>query len=236
MRPNASGSSSWAAASATDVPNGGASGSWAAASTITDSSHCYPALHNGSWGAPFAVDAAVANGTRTWDLYPEAACFQGAHLAYALIAVPTLLLFMPVALRLGAVDGDPARLQELRAGARGHYGPRALLRGGWWAEGEGDFAGPLSEATTGKKFGLVATLSRLVMSLADVMLTTHHQYLSFVFFAATTAECAACFAVPLFSHPAAQRAHQVRLCAPRIAQPSLAHACYYCWELCPFYF
>ena len=158
---------------ATTTATDSGSGSWGAA---PQAAHCYHVFRNGSHGARFSVGAAVANGSRTWDLYPEVPCYEGDHLVYTILAIPTLLAFLPVALRLGAVDGDPARLQKRRVeSGSGHYSVCGLMLHGWWEESDGDYAGPLSEATTGKKFALISTLARITLSLADVLLTNHHQ-------------------------------------------------------------
>ena len=46
------------------------------------------------------------DGKATWDSFPEVECWTGEHQTYAIVSAVTLLLFIPVALRLGAVDGD----------------------------------------------------------------------------------------------------------------------------------
>ena len=52
----------------------------------------------------------------TWDPDPSTVCFEGSHLLQYVVAVFTLLVFVPSALRMGVVDGDPSLLDVDRTG------------------------------------------------------------------------------------------------------------------------
>jgi hypothetical protein len=155
--------------------------------------------------------AAVLDCTRTgaglvWDAYPDLACYEGAHLTYAVASVVTLLFFLPMALRYGAVDGDATKLESWRSNG-GRYSALRLLRDGWWRDGARDFAGALSLAPTATKFNVVSTFARIALSLGDVMLTTHPRFLAVLFTLATCAQFVAAWRVPLFAGAGARRAH-----------------------------